>query len=146
MQLQKVDLAEDYSRKATEINIQMKDLYWAAKTLQDLGSFFLDQGLLVKAAEVFSQAIDLYRDAENREGEADCLYKHAFALEQQGRSDKARQSLELSMSNYREAGNQESERLNVNLLGSVSNHSEVRKKKSSHAFKWPFRFGKRRCN
>jgi tetratricopeptide (TPR) repeat protein len=146
MQLRKVDLAEDYSRKATEINSQIKDFYWAARELHDLGSFFLDQGLLVKSAEVFSQAIDLYRDAGNREGEADCLYKHALALERQGRSDKARQSLELSMPDCRESGNQESERLNVNLLESVSNHSEVGKKKSSHAFKWPFRFGKRRGN
>jgi tetratricopeptide (TPR) repeat protein len=125
MQLQKVDLAEDYSRKATEINIRMKNLYWAAKTLQDLGSFFLDQGLLVKAAEVFSQAIDLYRDAGARYGQARCLYKHAVSLEQQGQSDKARQSLDLSLLICHEVGYQEMERDIVNFLEEISNHFEV---------------------
>jgi tetratricopeptide (TPR) repeat protein len=73
-------------RKAIEINVQIKNLNEAARTLHNLGSFFFDQGLLVKSAEVLNQAIDLYRDAESREEEADCLYKHALALERQGRS------------------------------------------------------------
>jgi tetratricopeptide (TPR) repeat protein len=125
MLLQKLDLAEDYSRKATEINIQIKDFYWAARELHDLGCSFLGQGLPVKSAEAFSQAIDLYRDAEDREGEADCLYNHACSLERLGQSDKARQSLELSLVICREAGYQKLERLNVDLLERISNHSEV---------------------
>jgi tetratricopeptide (TPR) repeat protein len=80
------------------------------------------QPLHQSASDHFEEALDLFRQADDRTGEADALDNLGYALIQLGRYGSAADHLQRALTLYRQTGDNDGEAWTLDSLGVLHNH------------------------